>query len=415
MKIRRKYLFYALAFTSAIISAAVASLDATISSLYITDPWAFGVSCFIVGIFISLLITLIFSIPIKKGKSLGSKIIDPSFKRIRLVRKKEIKYHVLAGFGNAVLTIGFFFLLSMLGNDPSAVLPFSQIVILYLIIMESITEKNIPTLIEIQSSLIVTFGAILVSISLTGTITLQSMAIVFLVINPAWVLFSIYQRKLKMLKIDRRPNDALNIRFWNVIFACIFTVVIVGSYDLVTGNSHFAAGITASIEHFWWVALSMGITFFAYVFYIRALGIGKASITQAVRASTVLFAIPFSLVISYFNIIPPFTTDHVMILIKTIGTILVILGIVSFALNLLKAYVFINVKPGYPIEETMDKLWKIHGVTRVAAVAGPYDFMVKIRTRTLVKGYERIIRKIEEIDAIEEYKWQSVLKEWEEI
>ena len=85
MKIRRKYLFYALAFTSAIISAAVASLDATISSLYITDPWAFGVSCFIVGIFISLLITLIFSIPVKKGKSLGSKIIDPSFKRIRLV------------------------------------------------------------------------------------------------------------------------------------------------------------------------------------------------------------------------------------------------------------------------------------------------------------------------------------------
>ena len=415
MTIRKKYLFYALAFTSAIISAAVASLDATISSLYITDPWAFGVSCFIVGIFISLLILLIFSIPVKKGKSLGSKIIDPSFKRIRLVRKEEIKYHVLAGFGNAVLTIGYFFLLSMLGNDPSAALPFSQIVILYLVIMESVTEKNIPTLIEIQSSLIVTFGAILVSISLTGTITLQSMAIVFLVINPAWVLFSIYQRKLKMLKIDGRPNDSLNIRFWNVAFACIFTIVIVGSYDFVTGNSHFAAGITASIEHFWWVALSMSITFFSYVFYIRALGIGKASVTQAVRASTVLFAIPFSLVISYFNIIPPFTTDPVMILIKAIGTILVILGIVSFALNLLKAYVFINVKPGYPIEETMDKLWKIRGVTRVAAVAGPYDFMVKIRTRTLVKGYERIIRKIEGIDAIKEYKWQSVLKEWEEI
>ena len=276
MKIRRKYLFYALAFTSAIISAAVASLDATISSLYITDPWAFGVSCFIVGIFISLIIILIFSIPIKNGKSIGSKIIDPSFKRIRLVRKEEIKYHILAGLGNAVLTIGYFFLLSMLGNDPSAVLPFSQIVILYLIIIESITEKNIPTLTEIQSSLIVTFGAILVSISLTGTITWQSMAIVFLVINPAWVLFSIYQRKLKRLKIDRRPNDALNIRFWNVAFACIFTVVIVGSYDLLTGNSHFAAGITASIEHFWLVALSMGITFFAYVFYIRALGIGKA-------------------------------------------------------------------------------------------------------------------------------------------
>ena len=414
MKIRRKYLFYALAFTSAIIAAAVSAIDATIITQHITDPLAFGVSCFIVGIFISLVITLVFSIPIKNGRSLGSKIIDPSFKRIRLVRKEEIKYHALAGLGNAFLTIGYFFLLSRLG-DPSIVLPFSQIVILYLILIESIIEKNIPTLTEIQSSLIVTFGAILGSISLTGTISLESMAIVFLVINPAWVLFSIYQRKLKMLKIDKRPNDALNIRFWNVVFACIFIVIMVGVYDFSTGNSHFLAGITASIEHFNWVALTMGVTFFSYVFYIRALGIGKASVTQAVRASTVLFAIPFSLLISYFNIIPPFSTDPVMILIKMIGTILVILGIVSFALTLVKAYIFINVKPGYPIEETMNKLWNIRGVTRVAATAGPYDFMVKIRTRTLVKGYERIIRKVEEIDAIQEYKWQSVLKEWEKI
>ena len=104
-----------------------------------------------------------------------------------------------------------------------------------------------------------------------------------------------------------------------------------------------------------------------------------------------------------------------MILIKIIGTTLVILGIVSFALALVKAYVFINVKPGYPIEETMDKLWSIHGVTRVTVIAGTYDFIVKIRIRTLVKGYERIIRKLEGIEAIKKYKWESVLKEWENI
>ena len=413
MRIRKKYLFYALAFTSAIIAAAVSSIDATISSIYIKDPWAFGVSCFLVGIIISFLIVLVFSIPVK-GKSLGSKIIDPSFRRIRFVRKEELKYHLLAGLGNAILTIGYFFLLSMLG-DPATVLPFSQIAILYLILIESIVEKNIPTLSEIQSSLIVTFGAILVSISLTGTLTLESMAIVFLVINPTWVLFSIYQRKLKLLKIDKRPNDALNIRFWNVVFACIFVFIIVNMYDLFMGSSHFLAGLSASINHFNWVALTMGVTFFSYVFYIRALGIGKASVTQAVRASTVLFAIPFSLLISYLNIIPPFSTDPVMLLIKVIGTTLVILGIVSFALSLVKAYVFINVKTGISIDETMKKLWNIHGVTHVTATAGQYDFIVKIRTRTLVKGYERIIRKIEEIDAIKEHKWESVLKEWEDI
>lgn len=413
MKIRRKYLFYALAFSSAIIISLVSAIDATIIKLYIPNPLVFGVSAFFVGTLITLIIVLFFSLPIK-GKSLGSRVIDPSFKRLRLVRKKEIKYHVIAGLGNSILTIGFLSLLSILG-DPSAVLPFSQIVILYLVSFESITEKNIPTLSEIQSSVIVTFGAILVSISLTGNISLESMAIVFLVINPAWVIFSIYQRKLKLLKIDNRPNDALNIRFWNVVFACIITMIIVSLYDVFMNSSHFIGGLTASIEHFEWVALTMGVTFFSYVFYIRALGIGKASVTQAVRASSVLFAIPFSLLLSYFNIIPPFTTDPVMILIKFIGTVLVILGIVSFALTLVKAYIFIRIKPGVSIEKVMDQLWDIPGVTRVAAVAGPYDMIIKIRTRTLVTGYERIIRKIGEIEGIKEYKWQSVLKEWEDI
>ena len=75
----------------------------------------------------------------------------------------------------------------------------------------------------------------------------------------------------------------------------------------------------------------------------------------------------------------------------------------------------IKMKPGYPIEKTMQKLWDIKGVNRVTAVAGDYDFIVKIRTRTLVKGYERILRKIESIEGIKQFRWQSVLKEWEDI
>lgn len=413
MKIRRKYLFYILAFTSAIIAAVVGAIDATISKRLIPDAWVFGFACFIVGIFVSILIVLVASIPVK-GKSLGARFIDPSFRRIRFVRRAEIKYHIFAGLGNAFLTIGYLSLLALLG-DPSTVLPFSQVVILYLIVIESFTEKNIPTLSEIQSSIIVVFGAILGSISLTGTLTIESMGIVFLVMGPSWVLFSIYSRKLKLLKIDNRQNDALNIRLWNVVFSCMFTAVIVAVYDIFANSGHFIAAIAASFEHFNWVALTMAVTFFSYVFYIRALGIGKASVTQAVRASVIVFSIPLSLALSYFNIIPPFSTDPIMILLKFMGVVLVIFGIITFSLALVKAYLFIKVKPGYPIEETMQKIWNISGVTRVTAVAGEYDFIVKIRIRTPVKGYERIIRKIEEIEAIKEYKWQSVLKEWENI
>ena len=135
MRIRRKYLFYALAFASAITVAGISAIDATISTRFIKDPWAFSFSCFLVGTIISLIIILVFSIPINKKETIGAKIIDPSFKKVRLLRKEEIKYHLLAGLGNSVLTIGYLTLLSILG-DPSSVLPFSQIVILYLILVE---------------------------------------------------------------------------------------------------------------------------------------------------------------------------------------------------------------------------------------------------------------------------------------
>ncbi len=413
MKIRKKYLFYALAFSSALIGALISSLDTVIVNKYIFDPWAYGFSCFIVGLAVTFLLALIFSIPIH-GKSLGSRFVDPSFERLRFVRRVEVKYHVFAGIGNSILTVGYLHLLSMLG-DPSTVLPFSQIVILYLVVIESFVEKNIPTLPEVQSSIIVTFGAMLGSISLTGTITLDSMFLVFVVISPAWVLFSIYQRKLKMLRVDNKSNDSVNIRFWNVVFSFFFSALFIFLYDVLTGSSHFIAGFTASYRYFNWVALVMIIAFFSYVFYIRALGIGKASVTQAVRASTIFFIIPFSVLLAYLNVIPMFVTTPVMIVIKIMGVILVFLGIASFALTLVKAYIFIRMKPGYPIEETMQKLWDIPGVTHVTAVAGTYDFIVKIRIRTLVKGYENIIRRIEEIKGIREYRWNSVLKEWEEI
>lgn len=413
MIIRKKFLFYVLAISSALISALVSGVDATVSALFIFDPWALGIACFLVGTIVSFVLSLFFSVPIK-GKSLGSRVIDPSFKHLRFIRREELKYQFFSAFGNAVFTIGYFALLSLIA-DPSVVLPFSQVVILYLVLVESITEKNMPTLTEVQSSLIVTFGAILGSISFSGELDPLSLAIVFLVINPGWMMSSIYQRKLKLLKIDGRPNDSLNIRFWNVTFAFIISAIIVLMYDSFIGSQHLIDGIFASFRFFDWIALMAIGTFFGLVLYIRALGIGKASVTQAVRSTTIIFSIPVSLTLSALSIIPPFSTDPVLVIIRIIGVVLMILGITSYALTLVKAYIFITVKPGYSIQETMDKLWNILGVTRVTATAGPYDFIIKIRTRTLVKGYERIIRKLNEIEAIKKYKWESVLKEWEKL
>jgi DNA-binding Lrp family transcriptional regulator len=417
MIIRKKYLFYVLAITSSFIAAAVTGIDSFVGgqSAFKYDPWAFAFSLFFVGAIVTLIISLVLTVKIK-GKSLGAKILDPSFRQLRLIKKSETKYHLVAGLMNAINTVGYCAIVSTI-QDPSVILSFSQIVILYLLLMESITEKDVPTLVEVQSSVIVTFGAILASISLTGQFQLFPILIVFIVVNPTWAVFSIYQRKLKLMKINNKPNDSINIRFWNVVFSCLFTVILLFIFDLFTSGGHLIAGITAVINPFYFLllALTMSTTFFSYVLYIRSLGMGKASVNNAIRASTIIFAIPFSILLLHLGIITEFSTDPVMLIIKVIGMILIVLGIISFALTVVKAYIFVTVKPGRPLRETMQKLWNVRGVTHVTITTGKHDFIVKVSTRTLVKGYERIIRKLDEIDEIKKYHWESVLKDWEKI
>jgi len=413
IRIRKKYLFYALAFASAIIAAINSGVDATVSKLFVTDPLDLGLAIFLMGIPVSLFFALIFSIKIDE-KTIGQRYVDPSFRKFRLIRKEEVKYQLLAGLGNAVYTVGYFALFIII-EDPSVVLPFAQIVILYLVLIESVNEKDMPTLAELQAIIIVTFGAILGSISLTGDLDFNSILIVFLIINPGWVLLTVYQRKLKWLKIDGNYNDSINIRFWNVLTAFLMTAIIILFYDLFTSGNHLVSSFISTFNNLFWVSLISIGAFFAFIFYIRALGIGKASIVQAVRSSTIIFTIPVSIFIAYLGIIPQFPLDPNLLLIKFIGIIIMVLGIASFALTLVKAYIFIKIKSGYDIEKTMQDLWHIKGVTRVCAVAGKYDLILKIRTRTLVKGYEKIIKNLEKFEAIDSYKWESVLKEWEDI
>jgi len=417
MIIRKKYLFYVLAITSSFIAAAVTGVDSFVGgqSAFKYDPWAFAFSLFFVGAIVTFLISLILSIKFK-GKSVGAKILDPSFKKVRMVQKSEVKFHLAAGLMNAINTVGYCAIVSQI-QDPSVILSFSQIVILYLLLMESVTEKDVPTLVEIQSSVIVTFGAILASISLTGVFQWLPIIIVFLVVNPTWAVFSIYQRKLKIMKIHNKPNDSINIRFWNVVFSCIFTTIILFVFDFFTSGNHLISGFTTSISphYFILLALTMGTTFFAYVLYIRSLGMGKASVNNALRASTIIFAIPFSIILLQLGVITDFSTDPVMLIIKIIGIVMIVMGIISFALTVVKAYIFVTVKTGRPLRETMQKLWNIRGVTHVTITTGKYDFVVKVSTRTLMKGYERIIKKLDEIDEVKKYRWASVLKDWEKI
>lgn len=408
MRIRKKYLFYTLAIASSIAYSLEASIDSVALYRIIENPWIYCLSFFLVGVLFTFFAVIFLSIPLK-NKSIGS-FIDPSFKKIRILKKEEVKYQILAGIGNAVATVGYFIIVSIF-IDSSVVLSFSQFVIIYLLIMESIGEKNTPTLAEIQSSVMVTFGAILGSISLSGEINLDVLLIVLFIINPGWVLFATYNRKLKLLKIDERPNDSINIRFWNLTFTTIF--VIIGIF-ILKGNIIYDS-ISAIKSNFPLFLIASLVTFFSVVLFVRAMGIGKASITQAVRATSIIFSIPMMYIASLFYPGLISTGDAIMIVIKVIGIILVVLGVISFALTEVKAYIFIKAKTGYPIRELLNNIWRIKGITNVSVVAGSYDIIAKARIRTLGKGYERIIRDLEKIRGIENFEWQSILKEWEEI
>ncbi|HEC76983.1 MAG TPA: hypothetical protein ENI33_06985 [Thermoplasmatales archaeon] len=408
MRIRKKYLFYTLAIVSSIAYSLEASIDSVVLYKIIENPWVYCLSFFIVGISFTFFATLFLSIPFK-NKSIGS-LIDPSFKKIRILKRREIKYQIVAGLGNAVATMGYFIIVSIF-IDSSVVLSFSQFVILYLLLIESLAEKNAPTLAEIQSSVMVTFGALLGSISLSGEINVDALLIVLFVINPGWVLFATYNRKLKLLKIDEKLNDSINIRFWNLTFTTIF--VFAGIF-ILKGNIIYES-IYAIKSNFSWLLAGAIITFFSVVLFVRAMGMGKASITQAVRASSIIFSLPMVFLISHFYPDFIFAGDTIMMLIKIIGIILVVLGVISFALTEVKAYIFIKAKTGHPIMELFNDIWKIKGITNVAVVAGTYDIIAKARIRTLGKGYERIIRDMEKIRGIENFEWQSILKEWEEI
>ena len=88
IKIRKRYLFFVLAFSSAIIAALNSGVDAVAGNL-IDNFWILSVSCFILAAFASLLYSGILTIPFK-GKSIGALTFDPSFKGVRLIQKKEL-------------------------------------------------------------------------------------------------------------------------------------------------------------------------------------------------------------------------------------------------------------------------------------------------------------------------------------
>ena len=79
-----------------------------------------------------------------------------------------------------------------------------------------------------------------------------------------------------------------------------------------------------------------------------------------------------------------------------------------------RAYILVKMKKGR-IKRALHEIWKIKGVERVSFVAGEYDTVVKVKTRSMGKAYSKIVRRLEEIEEVEDYLWMSTLKEIERV
>jgi DNA-binding Lrp family transcriptional regulator len=399
---RKRYLFYTLLFISAIIDAVAALFDSYLLNNVTTDPFVYTSALFMAGFVVCCVLGIFFSTGIR-GRSIGS-LIDPAFRRIRIFKKAELPYHLIAGIGNAITTIAYAALFSYY-TDPSSILPFYQVVILYLLLIEAASEKNAPTIAEAGAGISVVFGAIMMSMT-NGIGDFRALLIVFLVLNPAYAILTIYQRKLKSMTFKGTQNDAINIRFWNVFFSMLFALLL----SLVIRPSSTAISFYALSDYFSVFITLTTLATFSYILFIRALGISTASIAQAVKSVSLIISIVFSLLMGQMAGI-----ESTFALLKIMGVILVILGIVDISFTEVRAFLFIRVKNGHSAKEVTDAIWKIKGIDSVSSVSGEYDVIARVRTRTLGKGYETIVTKINAIDGIRDFHWDSVLKEWENV
>jgi DNA-binding Lrp family transcriptional regulator len=152
--------------------------------------------------------------------------------------------------------------------------------------------------------------------------------------------------------------------------------------------------------------------FFSIVMYVRALGRGKMAVVNSLSSISVVLGIPVTLIGNFlfpgaFGVID---ADMFLWSLKIFGIILVVIGVVALEASDVRSLVLIHVKP--LTGDLLPKLFEIKGVESAAALAGPHDYMLKIRSRNLTKTRSLILKKIQKIEGIRDVETLVVMKEY---
>ncbi|KXH73217.1 MAG: hypothetical protein AM326_00280 [Candidatus Thorarchaeota archaeon SMTZ-45] len=401
--------FYFLAIGSGVMRTFSVAFDIVALNLIIADPLAFGFMSQWMSLLVTISLLLVLSIPRGKRsprRALGYNL-DPDFGRVRVLPKRPSIYLLIAGSLAGVSTFFYYYLASI--ADASVVLPYGQLVIVYLLLGDLLAEKDTPTIIEVQSIISVLIGVLLIGV-MPGGFDVPTLLIVLIPMNISSAFFTYYQRKTKRYEIEPGLRvDSLNMRLWSLLFLNLsFSAISIPLMGPATWTT-IAATFSALV---WLMVGSSVATFLSLVMYVRALGRGSMSVVNSLSAVSVVLGIPVTLL---GNIVLPgafgsITADIFLWTLKIFGIGLVIIGILSLQAADVRSLVIIKVKP--QTKDILPALFDIKGVEKASALAGKYDYLLSIKSRSLSKTRTGILNRIQTIPGVESVETMIVLKDY---
>jgi len=341
-----------------------------------------------------------------KKRALGY-TLDPDFDRLRLLPKKPMIYIILAGVFAGISTLFYYILAG--ASDASTVLPYGQLVIIYLLIGDLLAEKDTPTIIEIQSIISILFGVLLIGAT-PGGFDIVTLLMVLGPMNISSAFITYYQRKAKRYEI--RPGlrvDSLNMRIWSLLVLNSVMSVLIFPFMNDSAWQSMAINFIPLLGYM----VGGSITaFFSIVMYIRALGRGKMAVVNSLSAISVVLGIPVTLIGNLlipgaFGLLDP---NAFMWSLKIFGIVLVMIGVVALEASDVRSLVLVKVKP--LTGDLLPELFDIRGVEKAAALAGTHDYLLSVKSRNLAKTNSLILKKIQKIQGISDVETLVVIKEY---
>ncbi|MFW9919244.1 MAG: Lrp/AsnC ligand binding domain-containing protein [Candidatus Thorarchaeota archaeon] len=403
-------IFYLLALGSGMFRTFSVGFDLVALNTIANEPIIYGFLSQWVSFAVTFTVVVLLSVRVSrngtKKQALGYSL-DPDFGRISLLPKKPMMYLVVAGIFAGISTFFYYFIVGY--TDASAVLPYGQLVIIYLLIGDLWSEKDTPTIIELQCIISILIGVLLVGVE-PGGFDIPTLIIVLVPMNISSSLVTYYQRKTKRYEI--KPGlkvDSLNMRIWTLLV--LNTIMSVMMIPLLPANAIELMMIFIG-PFFWFMVGSSLATFLALVFYVRALGKGAMSIVNSLSAISVVLGIPMTLI---GNAIVPgafgtISTDMFLWILKIFGVILVMIGVISLQASDVRSIVIINVKQ--LTGDLLPVFFDIKGVESAAALAGSHDYLLSIKSRSLGKTRENILKKIQAIPEVKSIETMVVLRDY---